>query len=82
MKTRHSGDFDESLDEEFMSLRPRRTKGKPLFSAEMNVSTKNTFAILLECRQNTAGQPTKTYLESTLNFNVSFLWCNFFSNIK
>ena len=40
VKTRHSGDLDESLDDEFMSLRPRGTRGKSLFSAQMNVSTK------------------------------------------
>ena len=34
VKTRHSGDLDESLDDEFKSLRPRGTRGKSLFSAQ------------------------------------------------
>ena len=37
VKTRHSGDLDDSLDD-FMSLEPRRTRGRQIFQPQVNVS--------------------------------------------
>ena len=75
VKTRHSGDLDESLDDEFMSLRPRGTRGKSLFSAQMNVSTKkhHSYIVGMSKQHHQWMSTDKNFLESTSNYNVSFL---------
>ena len=69
VKTRHSGDLDESLDDEFMSLRPRGTRGKSLFSAQMNVSTKKHHSYIVGMSRqhlwSVSVDVNRNFLEST-----------------